>query len=241
MSIPSDPVSSPIQLTKRNRMDIDPIDSPDTMANKREKARERQRKKRERDRGSMSLPQQTAVVPGIPGLLMHDLQGHNGMSSPNPVAHHPAHHHSSMMTPDEMARKEKVRLAARERQRKHRAVVKARRMAELGLAIPSNPSDPLGYRMNEDGEMEVIHDANVAAQAGGPGNGAFPATPGQTFAHLLMTSATMNHNMKHHLLRTMQMTNEELASFEPIIAAAWDHWNHQVCFTTTRIGLRLII
>jgi hypothetical protein len=77
--------------------------------------------------------------------------------------------------------------------------------------------------------MEAVHDANAAAHAG-PGGvpGAYPATPGQTFAHLLMTSATLNHNMKHHLLRTMQMTNEELNSFEPIIAAAWDHWNHQV-------------
>src|ERR1700761_6081782 len=102
-------------------------------------------------------------------------------------------------------------------------------MAGLGVTLPTNPTDPLGYRMNEDGEMEPVHDANAAAQAG-PGGvpGAYPATPGQTFAHLLMTSATLNHNMKHHLLRTMQMTNEELNSFEPIIAAAWDHWNHQV-------------
>jgi hypothetical protein len=26
------------------------------------------------------------------------------------------------------------------------------------------------------------------------------------------------------------MSNEELASLEPIIAEAWDRWDHQVCF-----------
>ncbi len=126
--------------------------------------------------------------------------------------------HQPLIDPDELTRKEKIRIAARERQRKHRAVVKARRMAELGLVMPSNPSDPLGNRMNENGEMEPVHDAHAA---GGPEGTGYPATPGQTFARLLMTSATLNHNLKHHLLRTMQMTSEELESFEPIIAAAW--------------------
>ncbi|KAI9444426.1 hypothetical protein F5148DRAFT_775408 [Russula earlei] len=34
--------------------------------------------------------------------------------------------------------------------------------------------------------------------------------------------------LKQHILRTLSMTNEELASFELIIAQAWDQWDHQV-------------
>jgi hypothetical protein len=34
--------------------------------------------------------------------------------------------------------------------------------------------------------------------------------------------------LKQHILRTLSMTNEELASLEPIIAQAWDQWDHQV-------------
>jgi hypothetical protein len=33
--------------------------------------------------------------------------------------------------------------------------------------------------------------------------------------------------LKQHLLRTLGMTNEELASLEPLIAEAWDRWDHQ--------------
>jgi hypothetical protein len=33
--------------------------------------------------------------------------------------------------------------------------------------------------------------------------------------------------LKAHLLRTLGMTNEELASLEPLIAEAWDRWDHQ--------------
>jgi len=39
------------------------------------------------------------------------------------------------LSPEEIAKRERVRASARERQRKHRAGVKAKRMAELGMAI----------------------------------------------------------------------------------------------------------
>ncbi|KAI9512215.1 hypothetical protein F5148DRAFT_1279937 [Russula earlei] len=33
--------------------------------------------------------------------------------------------------------------------------------------------------------------------------------------------------LKQHILHTLSMTNEELASLELIIAQAWDQWGHQ--------------
>jgi len=207
----SDPLSSPT----RKRIRMDEQDSPDKLNKRREKARERQRMKRERDRMianhmSMAIPYADVEGGGLVEGAMPEPQ--------NPVTH------PVPIPPEELSKKERVRLAARERQRKHRAVVKARRMAELGIQmIPPNPHVPLGYRLNENGQMEPVHDANAIAQDGA----GYGQTPGQTFARLLMTSAFINPNLKQHICRTLQMTAEELAGFEPIIATAWDHWNHQ--------------
>ena len=51
---------------------------------------------------------------------------------------------------------------------------------------------------------------------------------GQTFASTLLLSFSCAPLLKAHLLRTLNMSNEELASLEPIIASAWDHWDQQV-------------
>ncbi|KAJ7433154.1 hypothetical protein B0H11DRAFT_2259668 [Mycena galericulata] len=48
---------------------------------------------------------------------------------------------------------------------------------------------------------------------------------GQTFASTLLLSFACTPMLKQYLLRNLQMTNEELASLEPIIAEAWDRWN----------------
>ncbi|KAN0116586.1 hypothetical protein V8E52_005730 [Russula decolorans] len=50
---------------------------------------------------------------------------------------------------------------------------------------------------------------------------------GQTFASTLLLSFSCAPLLKQHILRTLSMTNEELASLEPIIAQAWDQWDHQ--------------
>ncbi|KAI0064516.1 hypothetical protein BV25DRAFT_1822878 [Artomyces pyxidatus] len=57
----------------------------------------------------------------------------------------------------------------------------------------------------------------------------FPQGPlgGQTFASTLLLSFSCAPLLKQHLLRTLSMTNEELASLEPIIAQAWEQWDHQ--------------
>ncbi|KAJ7645281.1 hypothetical protein B0H17DRAFT_1104342 [Mycena rosella] len=53
-----------------------------------------------------------------------------------------------------------------------------------------------------------------------------PAHGGQTFATTLLLSFSCAPLLKQHLLRTLNMTNEELASLEPVIAEAWDRWDH---------------
>ncbi|KAI9511505.1 hypothetical protein F5148DRAFT_327704 [Russula earlei] len=50
---------------------------------------------------------------------------------------------------------------------------------------------------------------------------------GQTFASTLLLSFSCAPLLKQHILHTLSMTNEELASFEPIIAQAWDQWDRQ--------------
>ncbi|KAJ7119421.1 hypothetical protein C8R44DRAFT_737237 [Mycena epipterygia] len=168
----------------------------------------------------------------------------------------------SSLSPDEQARRERVRAAARERQRKHRQLVKQRKMRELGLDMGNEVLGPgldeVHYRVNAEGQYQQVmaHEMQAAqahqqqvqhhlqaqaaaaahAQAqvqqtqGGPGQGEppFPQGPahgGQTFATTLLLSFSCAPLLKQHLLRTLNMTNDELASLEPIIAEAWDRWD----------------
>jgi hypothetical protein len=149
------------------------------------------------------------------------------------------------LSPAELSRRERVRTAARERQRKHRALVKQKKLRELGLDMG-----------NELGGVQELEDiqyrlAAAAAAADGAPFGALqhdlgqqpphiPGQPdpaftpghngGQTFASTLLLSFSCAPLLKQHILRTLSMTNEELASLEPIIAQAWDQWDHQVLF-----------
>jgi hypothetical protein len=135
------------------------------------------------------------------------------------------------LTPDEKARREKVRAAARERQKKHRALVKQRKLRELGLDM-GNEIPEVQYR---DGQYqqalahELQHNPHgVMVQHEPP----FPQGQligGQMFASTLLLSFSCAPLLKQHLMRNLQMTNEELTSLEPIIADAWEHWDHQVC------------
>ncbi|KAG8736204.1 hypothetical protein FRC10_009568 [Ceratobasidium sp. 414] len=98
----------------------------DDAAYKRRKARERQRRKRMKDReNGIGRNGQPATPRRYPGIEVAQFAG--GASPwadppPDPVA-------LAAMSPEE-ARKEKMRRAARERQRKHRAVVRARKADE---------------------------------------------------------------------------------------------------------------
>lgn len=207
---------------------------------KREKAAERQRRKRERDRNAAGL--------GIMGGGFSNGTGSD--SSPQqaqqaqPSTPQPDFSGQDSLTPDEAARRDRVRAAARERQRKHRQLVKQRKMRELGLDMGNEimpGMEEVHYRVNADGqyqqvlphEMQPPHlqQQQMHPAAMGQHEPPFPQGQplgGQTFASTLLLSFSCAPLLKQHLLRTLAMTNEELASLEPIIAEAWDQWDHQV-------------
>lgn len=163
------------------------------------------------------------------------------------------------ITAEDSARREKVRAAARERQRKHRALVKQRKMRELGLDMGNDVVvgvEELQFRIDENGVYQQviphelqhpphIHPQQQQQQQQPPplGEPPFPqgqVNGGQTFASTLLLSFSCAPLLKAHLLRTLNMTNEELASFEPIIAQAWDHWDQQVRALFSPLSLSLL-
>lgn len=194
---------------------------------KREKAAERQRRKRERDRQA--------------GLNSSAVQTGDQQAPISTVSAPDLHQHD--MSPEEISRRDRVRAAARERQRKHRALVKQRKMRELGLDPMGNELIPgmeqVQYRVHPDGQYTVLPPELQHPPPPPPHGMPEPPFPqgqipgGQTFASTLLLSFSCTPLLKQHLLRTLSMTNEELASLEPIIAQAWDHWDQQVRTNTT--------
>ena len=211
---------------------------------KREKAAERQRRKRERDRQaglnnilSLAQVQQPAIPPPeAPVSAPPALQEYNKPPG------------GDDLSPQDMERRERMRAAARERQRKHRALVKQRKLRELGLDMGNEiipAMDEVQYRMNAPPENQYAAVMPHEMQPPPPPHPhqQHPQHPhpiheppfpqgqplgGQTFASTLLLSFSCAPLLKQHLLRTLQMTNEELASLEPIIASAWDQWDQQV-------------
>jgi hypothetical protein len=237
-TLPTMPTSS----GKRARENESP-----SQRHKREKAAERQRRKRERDRNA-SLQNVVAIAaaqqqppqqhpPPVMAAVTHPQQ-------PLPTA--PA---QSVLPPPaesfapttnelsaaELSRRERVRSAARERQRKHRALVKQKKLRELGLDMGNELGvqglEDMQYRIATEGTPfgALQHDLGQQQIPGQP-DPSFPPGPhgGQTFASTLLLSFSCAPLLKQHILRTLSMTNEELASLEPIIAQAWDQWDHQV-------------
>ena len=141
------------------------------------------------------------------------------------------------LSPDEAARREKVRAAARDRQRKHRALVKQRKLRELGLQM-DELMEEAQYRQASEPQYHSVLPPELQQMGPPPqqppippNEPPFPQGPplgGQTFASTLLLSFSCAPLLKQHLLRTLGMTNEELASLEPLIAEAWDRWDHQV-------------
>ncbi|KAI0717614.1 hypothetical protein C8Q72DRAFT_789603 [Fomitopsis betulina] len=225
---PHDPSSS---SRKRSRENETP-----SQRHKREKAAERQRRKRERDRQA-----------GLSNILaLSQVQQATGPPPPPLDAPPPQTSMSQSISDfskaddaiEDVAKRDRVRAAARERQRKHRALVKARKMRELGMdmgneIIPGMEDMP--YRVNADGQYQPVMPHEMPPHPPPPQALQEPPFPhgvpqvsgGQTFASTLLLSFSCAPLLKQHLLRTLNMTNEELASLEPIIAQAWDHWDHQ--------------
>lgn len=202
---------------------------------KREKAAERQRRKRERDRAN-------AGISGIMGFQPPDGHHHHQQQQQQ-THHHPPQSQGpppsssftdTELSQEEIARRDRVRAAARERQRKHRNLVKTRKMRELGMDMGNEimpGMEEVHYRVNTDGQYQQVlphelQNPHAMAHQEPP----FPQGPhgGQMFASTLLLSFSCAPLLKQHLLRSLSMSNEELASFEPILAEAWDHWDHQV-------------
>jgi hypothetical protein len=190
---------------------------------KREKAAARQRRKRQRDRSS------TGIIVAFPPT--DDIQQQQQQHQP-PQTSAPDFS-GEILTPEEAARRDRVRAAARERQRKHRQLVKQRKMRELGLDMGNEimpGMEEVHYRVNADGQYQQVLPHELLPHM----NHHEPPFPqgqplgGQTFASTLLLSFSCAPLLKQHLLRSLVMTNEELASLEPIIAEAWDRWDHQV-------------
>ncbi|TFY74974.1 hypothetical protein EWM64_g9038 [Hericium alpestre] len=121
-----------------------------------------------------------------------------------------------------------------QRQRKHRALVKQRKLRELGLDMGNDiipGMEDVQYRVQNDGQYHPVLQPDMSQGPMGPHNEPpFPQgqlVGGQTFASTLLLSFSCAPLLKQHLLRTLSMTNEELASLEPIIAQAWEQWDHQ--------------
>lgn len=209
---------------------------------KREKAAERQRRKRERDRQA-----------GLSNILSLAQVQQPSIPPPEaPVSAPPAMQQDYAklgddLTPDDAGRRERMRAAARERQRKHRAMVKQRKLRELGLDMGNEimpAMDEVQYRINAAPENQYAAVMPHELQQPPHPHQQHPQHPhpamheppfpqgqplgGQTFASTLLLSFSCAPLLKQHLLRTLSMTNEELASLEPIIASAWDQWDQQV-------------
>jgi hypothetical protein len=172
--------------------------------------------------------------PGTLAAAAYVLQATSGQMPPPPGEPFPPTEtvsapppQSQELTPDEVARRDRVRASARERQRKHRALVKERKMRELGVDMGNDVVPGIEYAAVLQPPPPPPH-GMPPPQNGEP---PFPQNQphgGQTFATTLLLSFSCAPLLKQHLLRTLNMTNEELASLEPVIAEAWDNWDQQV-------------
>ncbi|KAF8163702.1 hypothetical protein B0H34DRAFT_696517 [Crassisporium funariophilum] len=215
---------------------------------KREKAAERQRRKRERDRrnagmGIMAFSsaeehQQQAALHHQQQQQQQLHQQQQQVQTQPPQSQQPEYPGQQELTQEETIRRDRVRAAARERQRKHRQLVKQRRMRDLGIDMGNETGMPgmeeVHYRATPDGQYhQVLPPELQQLPLPHPQSHLEPPFPqggplgGQTFASTLLLSFSCAPLLKQHLLRTLGMSNEELASLEPIIADAWDRWDHQ--------------
>ena len=213
---------------------------------KREKAAERQRRKRERDRNAgmgimaFSPADESQQQPALhQQQQQHQHHEQHLQQQQVPAQPQPQQTEYQELTPEEKVRRDRVRAAARERQRKHRQLVKQRRMRDLGLEMGNEMMpgmEEVHYRATPDGQYHSVLPPELQ-QLPPPGpphpqlEAPFPhGAPmgGQTFASTLLLSFSCAPLLKQHLLRTLNMSNEELTSLEPIIADAWDRWDHSV-------------
>ncbi|KAK7694100.1 hypothetical protein QCA50_003676 [Cerrena zonata] len=252
MDLSSAPMTPSTSSRKRSRENETP-----QQRQKREKAAERQRRKRERDRvasqqqqhqqhqhqqqqqqnhNTILQIQQGYPPPEAPVSAPPSLPPQPHTPQPQPQSAPPRNGKEGSLSPEEAARQERVRASARERQRKHRALVKQRKLRELGIDMGNDVTQHNVEDMQYHGQYQNVMAHEIPPPHmhphphGHPGHEpAFHQQPlgGQTFASTLLLSFSCAPLLKQHLLRNLNMTNEELASLEPIIAQAWDQWDQQ--------------
>ncbi|KZV75752.1 hypothetical protein PENSPDRAFT_35151 [Peniophora sp. CONT] len=138
--------------------------------------------------------------------------------------------HRQPLTPaelsaEESAKRERVRIAARERQRKHRALVKQRKMRELGIDMGNEvipPHMPYELPLNHGGYQPQHHEHGAE---GGLEGGMVQPQGGAMFAQTLLLAFACAPLLKGPVLRSLGMSQEDLNQFEGIIASAWDQWD----------------
>ena len=248
----------PTQSTSTNRRKRSANDVQDVnpkLAAKRAKAAERQRRKRERDRQKfqqhdaaigirIGLEQQQQSEPPqqqVQAQVQEEVVETNVINDAGPSVQHQDVQTQTQMTSEEEAKREKVRAAARERQRKHRELVKRKKLLELGVQMGEGGLVPeeLTYTLNPDGTYAPAHPPGGNALAGSShglaeGESAFLSngaaqTGGQMFAGYVLLALSCSPLLKQHLLRQVHMTNEDLLSLEPVLCAAFEQWDHHVC------------
>ena len=225
---------------------------------KREKAAERQRRKRERDRrkaaGNMGIMAFSSAEESQQAALQQQQQQEQQeqqhlQQQQVPTQPQPQQTGYQELTPEEKMRRDRVRAAARERQRKHRQLVKQRRMRDLGLEMGNEMMqgmEEVHYRATPDGQYHPVMPPDLQPlppphpQLEAPFPHGAPMG-GQTFASTLLLSFSCAPLLKQHLLRTLNMSNEELTSLEPIIADAWDRWDHSVGNLFINVMMKLLI
>jgi len=124
------------------------------------------------------------------------------------------------LNPDELAHCERVRAAMQERQWKHCLLVKQRKLRELGpdMGYDIMPVHDVHYRFGPDRQYQHIlpHEMQQPSPLHKTQGPTGPPLGGQTFASTLPCAPLL----KQHLLHTLHMTNEELASLEPVLTEA---------------------
>ncbi|KAG7090071.1 hypothetical protein E1B28_011688 [Marasmius oreades] len=266
MASPSTTETSPLlipQTLGKHPRDGDYPDHPGQALKRVKAANSRQRRKRERDEiadGGMGcdIANEHDMFPQSEQQWFQEADGQisadfilplSELQQPQRPRNSRGHVDPDNLSPGGAVRRERVRAAARERQRKHRALVKERKMKALGFdgvgsEVVQNPAAQAGVSDYHQQQTPQSQQYQQLLQGSGPPqphndsailypppvpqiveSSAPGTTGGEVFATTLLLSFSCAPLLKQHLLDSLQMTNEELASLEPLIADAWEQWN----------------
>lgn len=152
---------------------------------------------------------------------------------------------------DEAARRERTKIAARDRQRKHRLLMKARKIHELGQDM-GNPV-PLDEYPPHHGTFHLGSGGPSQSnrQHTGPINSVYTddsdgtKSKGQIFAEGLLNEfgcvCSRGEAIKQHIFDVCDLTTDDLSSLTPVIANAWEAWDQRVIFFLNTTIQKLLV